>query len=66
MSGEGFISSGSEGLEMVFHSGEVGVRDDGGKGMGFKVHHEKEQGFAGDRVGAVIMYKLSMGNHFEP
>ena len=31
-----------EGFETVFHNREVGVGDDGGKGMGFITHHEKE------------------------
>ena len=36
MGSTGFVMSGSKRLKAVFHSGEVGVKDDGGKGTGSK------------------------------
>ena len=51
---------------MVPYCREGGVGDDGGKGMGFKAHHEKEQQLAGDGMGMVVVCKLHVGDHFGP
>ena len=66
MGGKGFILSRSKGLKVIFHSGKVGVRDDGGKGMRFEAHHEKEQRLASDQVGAVVVHEFCVEDHLRP
>ena len=65
MGGKGFITGCSKGLQAVFYSRKGRVGNDNGKETGFEAHHEEEWQLASDRVGAVVVCKFHMGDHFE-
>ena len=60
MSGEGFTSSGNEGLKAGFYCGDGRVRDEGREDTEFVSHHEVQQRLVGDGVGAMIVCKFGM------
>ena len=66
MSGEGFVAGGGEGFKAGFYSGDRGVGDYRGKGMGFISHHEIERRLVRNGMGAVVVGEFCVGDRFGP
>ena len=66
MGGEGFVADGGEGLQAGFYCGNGSVGNNRGQGTGFVSHHEIEQRFIGNGVGAVVVCEFGVGNRFGP